>query len=171
MNWDKIADFLPLLLFFGLWLLTRLFQKPEDADDKKPPASPYANENEENRSGVEEEIRRMIAERQGTEPESPIFSPDIQEAPVPEIPSIQDRLAEERRKIQEAKRTLAATRKKSKDRLAKINSLEPLEDKKRFFAPLRQPDTLRKAFVYNELLNPPLGLRQPDGSFTQLWQK
>jgi len=135
-------------------------QEPSSA---RPAYDPRLPESQQRRPQAEP-ARPVVAQRA-----NPVFMP------VPE-PDIEQRLREQRRRLEEARQQQqeAQTRARDierragvrRDRDARIRAadqaaklMEPVQLRHHLVAGLREPNALRKAVLFREILGPPLGLQ------------
>jgi len=187
MDWKNITEALPLILVLLVWIISRVFGKKED-DEQPQNAEPVVQEaHQEEAIAIEEEIRRKIAQRQ-EEAQRPF---EQAQTPLPETaaPLMQqnadtgnswweEQLRNKRRQLRDsqeaatqARQQLAKTASSSKKTYSsrstrsqqiRSSSVYKATDK---LPLLKNPQTLRQAFLYAEILGPPPGLRKSERSF------
>lgn len=178
-NLTKVAA----VIFIAVSIIRSLRQAREDNPTPPPPAGDLEQERRERE--VREKIRRRISERQSGAPVSapPVAVPVPTEAPlrgelpspIPAVPppvvkpvslaaemERQQRLADDLRRLQENK-ALAARRAAhlaaEKSAAAQTSSALRRDARDELLADLRQPTSLRRAFLLREVLGTPAGLR------------
>jgi hypothetical protein len=182
-NLTKVAA----VIFVVVSIVRSIRQAREGATTSPPPASGDLEQERRDRE-IREKIRRRISERQGGAPASasapqspptlhvpatqdPWASSPLPATPLPPAPKPvsvaaemerQQRLADELRRLQEAK-ALAARRAANlaAEQSAAAQTTVALRRNARdeLLADLREPSSLRRAFVLREVLGPPAGLR------------
>jgi hypothetical protein len=178
-----LGKFLPLLFFIfvavsmvrnALRVAKRLNQPPP-APGQAPEADPEVAERTRR---IQEMIRRKIAERREAPVATEVFpvGPEMEPPPLVEEPPAEPlfdvttvAVLERQRQLADQMRALEAARMSEQRRATQVTAdlkTESESERGRFsashgelLADLRDPVSLRRAFVLRELLGPPVGLR------------
>jgi len=178
MDWKDIKEALPLVLVFLVWIVSQLFRKKEKNKEPESFEPVTQDSNQEDVISVEEEIRRKIAQRQKKAFEQAKVSPlnrseesmnQEVEPVVYHIPSPSLQAAEIA--YQEDQQAIGGTASSS----SKNSPAQPIAPQTGISSPrydsvgklplLKEPQMLRQAFLYAEVLGPPLGAKKGQHSF------
>ena len=175
-------EFLPLVFFVFVAIsivrnVQRVLRKVAQPPTPQSPGS-FDSELSERTRRIQEEIRRKIAERRGAvappepQPVGPRMEPPMMDADVPAervFTATDAAVLERQQQIANQIRALEAARMSERRRATQVTAdLKTESESERgmltasrggLLADLREPSSLRRAFVLREVLGPPLGLR------------
>lgn len=183
MDWKDIKEALPIVLVALVWIMSQLFGKKEKDEEPKSFEPVTQDSSQEDVIFVEEEIRRKIAQRQEnaskeaevTPLNEPVLSMNQEVEPEVEMPSWQKQLHEKEHHLAASKKAMELAYQQAKKTTSSYSKKPPAQPSVLQTAMssssmnklplLKEPQMLRQAFLYAEVLGPPLGARKGQNSF------
>ena len=166
---DNILEILIPLIFAGIYFFGNMFSGKSDGDSA--PSIPGGLQEEdsdviERQRKIQEEIRRKIAQRRGSEDSrSPLNAPSYSPAPSqiqPEIVSFESQMQERLLQIEATKKR--AEKLKQKVGITQTNSILAYNPSRvargSMRSTLRDSSAARTAFIYGEILGQPISQRR-----------